>query len=213
MARCARSSCHGTRKNLQCCVHLTSQWSHATEAPDERRLAMSEARRFLQRLYNVFRPGSAESQLDRGQAKEQHRDARSLVWVEDLGRDIRYAVRALARTPGFAVAAVLTLAIGIGGSTAVFSLINAVLLRPLPVPNAERVVMVYMDASKFGSARGDVSPLVYGAWASQNGVFDALAASAEFGAVLQNNGEPLRISGRRVGRSLFDVLGAHALVG
>jgi len=208
---------------------------------------MSEARRFLQRLYNVFRPGSAGSQLDRelsthlalleddfirqempvdqaglagrrrfggvDQPKEQHRDARSFVWVEDLGRDIRYAVRALARTPGFAVAAVLTLAIGIGGSTAVFSLIEAVLLRPLPVPDADRVVMVYMDASKFGFARGDVSPVVYGAWASQNGVFDALAASAEFGAVLQNNGEPLRISGRRVGRSLFDVLGAHALVG
>ena len=208
---------------------------------------MSEARRFLQRLYNVFRPGSAGSQLDRelsthlalleddfirqempvdqaglagrrrfggvDQPKEQHRDARSFVWVEDLGRDIRYAVRALARTPGFAVAAVLTLAIGIGGSTAVFSLIEAVLLRPLPVPDADRVVMVYMDTSKFGFARGDVSPVVYGAWASQNGVFDALAASAEFGAVLQNNGEPLRISGRRVGRSLFDVLGAHALVG
>ena len=137
---------------------------------------MSEARRFLQRLHNLFRPGSAESQVERevsshlalledefsrqgmsaddarlaarrrfggvDQTKEQHRDARSFVWVEDLGRDIRYAVRALARTPGFAVAAVLTLAIGIGGSTAVFSLINAVLLRPLPVPNADRVVMV-----------------------------------------------------------------------
>src|SRR4029077_10804085 len=89
------------------------------------------------------------------QAKEQHRDARSFVWVEDLGRDVRYALRALARTPGFAVSAVLTLAIGIGGSTAVFSLINAVLLRPLPVPNADRVAMVYMDASKFGFPRGD----------------------------------------------------------
>ena len=208
---------------------------------------MSEARRFLQRLHNLFRPGSAESQVDRevsahlalledefirqgmsvdqarlaarrrfggvDQTKEQHRDARSFVWVEDLGRDIRYAVRALARTPGFAVAAVLTLAIGIGGSTAVFSLINAVLLRPLPVPNADRVVMVYNDASKFGFPRGDVSPVVYGAWASQNDAFDALAASAEFGAVLQNNSEPLRISGRRVTRSLFDVLGAHALIG
>ena len=208
---------------------------------------MSEARRFVQRLYYLFRPGSAESLLDRevsahlalledefirqgmsvdearlaarrrfggvDQTKEQHRDARSFVWVEDLARDIRYAVRALARTPGFAVAAVLTLAIGIGGSTAVFSLIDAVLLRPLPVPNADRVVMVYMDASKFGFPRGDVSPAVYGAWASQNDVFDALAASAEFGAVLQNNGEPLRINGRRVTRSLFDVLGAHALVG
>ena len=73
--------------------------------------------------------------------------------------------------------------------------------------------MVYMDASKFGFPRGDVAPLVYSAWASQNDVFDALAASAEFGAVLQNNNEPLRINGRRVTRSLFDVLGAHALVG
>ena len=208
---------------------------------------MSEARRFFQRLYYLFRPGSAESQLDRevsahlalledefirqgmsveearlaarrrfggvDQTKEQHRDARSFAWVEDLGRDIRYAVRTLAKSPGFTLAAILTLAIGIGGSTAVFSLIDAVLLRPLPVPNADRVVMVYMDASKFGFPRGDVSPAVYGAWTSQNDVFDALAASAEFGAVLQNNGEPLRINGRRVTRSLFDVLGAQALVG
>ena len=133
--------------------------------------------------------------------------------IEDLRRDCRYAVRTLAKSPAFTLAAILTLAIGIGGSTAVFSLIDAVLLRPLPVPNADRVVMVYMDASKFGFPRGDVAPAIYGAWVSQNDVFDALAASAEFGAVLQNNGEPLRVNGRRVTLSLFDVLGARALVG
>ena len=147
------------------------------------------------------------------QAKEQHRDARSFVWVEDLRRDVSYAVRNLARSPGFTLAAILTLAIGIGGSTAVFSLVDAVLLRPLPVPDADRVVMVYEDASKFGFPQNSVAPIVYGAWAAQNDVFEALAAETEFGAVLQNNGEPLRVPGRRVTRSLFDVLGAHALIG
>jgi putative ABC transport system permease protein len=147
------------------------------------------------------------------QAKEQQRDARSFVWIEDQKRDIRYAVRTLAKSPGFTLAAILTLAIGIGGSTAVFSLIDAVLLRPLPVPNADRVVMLYEDASKFGFPESAVAPIVYGAWAGQNDVFEALAAVTEFGAVLQNHGEPLRVGGRRVTRSLFDVLGAHALIG
>jgi hypothetical protein len=70
------------------------------------------------------------------QTKEAQRDARSFVWLEDLRRDIRHTARMLARTPGFTIAAVLTLAIGIGGSTAVFSLIDAVLLRPLPFRDA-----------------------------------------------------------------------------
>jgi putative ABC transport system permease protein len=139
------------------------------------------------------------------------RDTRAMI--EDLNRDLRYAVRTLARTPAFTVAAVLTLAIGIGGSTAVFSLIDAVLLRRLPFPDADRLVMLYEDNSKSGFPRDAVAPVTYDAWASSNDVFDAMAAVTEFGAVLQNNGEPYRINGRRVTRSLFDVLGARAAIG
>jgi putative ABC transport system permease protein len=140
---------------------------------------------------------------------------REFVWmlIEDLRRDLRYAVRTLARTPVFTAAAVLTLAVGIGGTTAVFSLIDAVLLRRLPFAQPDRLAMIYEDAAQFGFPRGDVSPITYDSWSRLDDVFDSTAAVADFATVLVNNGEPLRVTGRRVTSSFFDVLGAHALVG
>jgi putative ABC transport system permease protein len=141
------------------------------------------------------------------------RDARSFIWIDDLRRDVRYALRTLARTPVFTVAAILTLAIGIGGTTAVFSLIDAVLLGRLPFPAADRVVVLYEDGSKFGFPQSDVAPVVYRDWSELNDVFDTTAAVTEFSAVIVNNGEPLRLSGRRVTSSFFEVLGTPPLVG
>jgi putative ABC transport system permease protein len=77
------------------------------------------------------------------QAKDRHRDARSFVWLDDARRDLQYAVRSLRRTPGFASVAVATLAIGIGATTAIFSVVQAVLLRPLPFPHADQIVELY----------------------------------------------------------------------
>jgi hypothetical protein len=76
------------------------------------------------------------------QAKELQRDARMFRWINDLPRDAAYAVRSLRRSPAFTVAAVLTLAIGIGATTAIFSVINRVLLQPLPFPDGDRLVLV-----------------------------------------------------------------------
>src|SRR5215471_16985717 len=76
------------------------------------------------------------------QTKELHRDARSLGWIHDLKRDVRYALRSLATSPGFTVAVVLILAIGIGANTAMFSVVNGVVLKPLGYPDDDRIVRV-----------------------------------------------------------------------
>src|SRR5690348_4254669 len=89
-------------------------------------------------------------------AQDLHRDARSFVWLDDLRRDLAHGARALARNPGFSAAGVLTLALGIGASTAIFSVVSAVLLRSLPYVDADRLVNVYVvDTSDpvFGGAR------------------------------------------------------------
>ena len=147
------------------------------------------------------------------QTREMHRDARSFPWLEDVVRDLRYASRTLLRTPAFTVAAVLTLAIGIGGSTAVFSLFNAVLLRPLPFPDAGRLMLVFEENTKHGFPTDAVRPRNYAAWAAENDVFTSLAATTDLGVVVGGDGEPERLVGRRVTRSFFGVLGAQPLLG
>ena len=147
------------------------------------------------------------------QTKEIHRDARSLAWLDDIRRDLSYAARTLSRAPGFTSAAVLTLGLGIGGTTAVFSVFNAVLLRPLPFPSAERIAVVFEENARSGFPRDAVRPRSYAAWAADNDVFESLAAVTEYGAVLGGGTEPERIAARRVTRSFFEVLGTPLLHG
>jgi predicted permease len=146
-------------------------------------------------------------------ARELQREARSFIWLEDARRDVHYAARALARTPTFTAAAILTLAIGIGGGTAVFSLFRAVLLRPLPFPDPDRLVLVFEENATAGFARDAVRPRSYAAWAADNEVFESVAALTEYGAVLRGGGEPERIAGRRVTSAFFSVLDTEPLFG
>ena len=145
--------------------------------------------------------------------RDAHRDARSLMWIEDVARDLQYAKRTLLRSPGFTVAAVLTLGIAVGGATAVFSLLDAVLLRPLPFPDADHLVLLYEENSRAGFARDAVRPRTYAAWKGQNEVLESVAAVADYSPVLSLRGQPERISARRVTASFFDVLQSEPVLG
>ncbi len=130
-----------------------------------------------------------------------------------LINDIKYAVRQLHKKPGFTVVAVLILALGIGANTALFSLIQGVLLSPLPFENPESLVMVQKSIIGHGPA-GSCSGPDYLDWAEQNTVFDGLAA-ADIGYRLNltGQGEPLALTGARVSTNFIDTLGARVALG
>src|ERR1035441_8148712 len=85
------------------------------------------------------------------QAKELHREERSVLWLEQTIQDMHYACRSLLKTPGFTTIAILTLALGIGANIAIFSVVNAVLLRPLPFQHPEQLVRVFDDLNGAGA--------------------------------------------------------------
>jgi predicted permease len=133
--------------------------------------------------------------------------------METLWQDLRYGFRTLARNPGFSVIAVVSLALGIGANTAIFSVVNAVLLKPLPFTEPERLVMVWEDASAIGFPRGDVAPANYGDWKSQNQAFDDMAALNWKNFNLTGDGEPERILAHGVTTNFFPLLGIQPVIG
>ncbi|HEY4285315.1 MAG TPA: ABC transporter permease, partial [Chthoniobacterales bacterium] len=131
----------------------------------------------------------------------------------DLLQDLRFGMRMLLKNPGFTVIAVIALALGIGANTAIFSVVNAVLLRPLPYKNPERLVMVWEDNSKQGFPRDTPAAPNYLDWRDQNHVFEGMAAMVDISVNLTGTGEPERIDGRRVSASLFELLGVQPQLG
>src|SRR6267143_4550362 len=113
--------------------------------------------------------------------------------MDTLLQDLRYAVRMLGAKAGFTATAVATLAIGIGGSTAIFSLVNAVLLGALPFRDSERLFMVWEDAAEAGFPRNNVAPGNYAGLSAQNQVFEGLAAVTDVAFNLTSGGEPLKV--------------------
>ena len=105
--------------------------------------------------------------------------------MESLLKDIRYGIRALLKNPGFTAVAVLTLALGIGANAAIFSVVNAVLLRPLKFRDPDRLVIVWEEASFAGFPRNTPAPGTYADWKSQNSSFEDMALGAQGGDVLR----------------------------
>jgi predicted permease len=137
-------------------------------------------------------------------AAERYYESRRPVWLIDLGRDVRHGLRLLARHPGFTLVAVLTLALGIGANTAIFSLVNSVMLRPLPVREPGRLAIVG------GIGRG------FPAWEQlrgQAGCFESVAAWGSSQFDLSSGGETRWVDGLWASGSFFDTLGVPAAIG
>ena len=133
--------------------------------------------------------------------------------METLLQDLRYTVRVLLKKPAFTAIVVLALAIGIGANTAIFSVVNAILLRPLPYKNFDRISMIWMDNPKLGVAEDWHSYPNYLDYKQQNQVYEDMAAFNDRSFNLTGVGDPVRILGAWNTASLFSVLGVEPLMG
>jgi len=144
---------------------------------------------------------------------KEYRDTRSVKFIETFVRDVRYGLRMLSTNPGFSVVAILTLALGIGANTAIFSVINSVLLRPLPYSDPAALVMVWENNSQHPNPHNTVSPPDFLDWASRNSVFSGLAATFDQTANLTGNGAPQEVVLQNVSVNFFSVLGVNPILG
>src|SRR5688572_3464861 len=133
--------------------------------------------------------------------------------MRDLYQDLRYALRVLTKNPGFTAVAVIALALGIGANTAIFSVVNTVLLRPLPFKDPEQLVMVFEDSRAHGFPRDTPTAANYIDWRDQNQVFEGMGAIAGVSLNLTGVGDPERLVGYRVSVSLFPMLGVSPQLG
>lgn len=127
--------------------------------------------------------------------------------------DVRYALRMLAKSPGFTAVAVITLALGIGANTAIFSVVNAVLIRPLPYPNANRLVMIWEKRLPDGEQQNVTSPATFLNWRERGTVFEQTAACFNGTTILTGGATPERLAVQSVSPNLFSMLGANAALG
>ena len=147
--------------------------------------------------------------------REAHREAPGVRWLEDALADVRHALRAYRRRPVLAGAAVLTLAVGIGANTAIFSAVNAVLLRPLPYPDADRLVSIGEDNPQYGWHHGQAAPANMLDWRDQVPGFAEVAGYVDYSTTvtLTGEGEPRLLTSAEVTGDLFSVLGVDAQIG
>jgi putative ABC transport system permease protein len=148
------------------------------------------------------------------QAKEHVRGSRHGAWLDVAGRDIRYGLRQIRRNPAFSAIAIATLALGIGGMTAMFSAFDAVLIRPLPYTDADRLVMIWDAMGETDvTTKHNSTPWEWIEWRRLNTVFTDLAATQPSDATISDEAEPEQIPGRKVTWTFWSVLGVQPLLG
>src|SRR2546423_508285 len=154
--------------------------------------------------------------LERGSLEVTKEVVRSAGWesfVETLWQDLRFASRMLRKNPGFTAVAVLTLALGIGANTAIFSVVNGVLLKPLPFPESDRLVEVMRGLKSGNDETVEASKFIF--WQQHSRVFEAMAAFDIFGTGfnLASGGQPEHVTGMRVSADFFRVLAVPLPIG
>ena len=145
-------------------------------------------------------------------ARQHEDDSNGTMTMTTMGRDLRYALRSFQRTPGFTFVAVLTLALGIGATTTMFSVLDGVVLRPLPYDDPASLVMIGSTSRRFPGL-APVSPADFNDWRERNTTFSQMIASEGWTLDLTDTERPARISSAAVSGGFFDMLGAVAVPG
>jgi predicted permease len=143
--------------------------------------------------------------------KENCREQRSGFWLETLITDVRYGIRMMLRTPAFTIVAILTLALGIGANTAIFSVVNGVLLNPLPFPQPEQLVT--LSESKPNFATGSISYLNFRDWQHNNHTFSSMAISRPISFSFTGTGEAEQLQAELLSSDYFSLLGVKPVIG
>ncbi|MGC2162127.1 MAG: permease prefix domain 1-containing protein, partial [Silvibacterium sp.] len=146
------------------------------------------------------------------QVKEDCREARGTSLLESTLQDVRYAARQLWANPTFAIVIILTLALSIGANSAIFSVIDGVLIKPLPYPQANRIVKIFLSSSRY--PKFPLNPFDFRDYRARSKSFDALAAYTRKDLQLSGgSAEPVRLNGFQITSGYFRVLGLHPELG
>ncbi len=181
----------------------------------DRRLAEEIAFHIEQQTAKNIRAGMTPAEAERAarlqfggvqQVREAARDQMRGVWLRDLARDLRIACRGLARVPSFSITAILTIALGIGSAVAMFTVVEGVLLRPLPYPDAGRIVQLF-QIGETGARGSNVSEPNFLDWQAQTRGFAAMAVTASRTRTVIGAGEPQSVRVAAVSAGFFDVMG------
>ncbi|MBV8809135.1 MAG: ABC transporter permease, partial [Acidobacteriaceae bacterium] len=148
---------------------------------------------------------------NRVRVREESHNVKLFGWLESTAQDVLYGFRTLRKSPSFAAASILTLALGIGANTAIFSVVSAVLLNPLPYPQPDRLVCLFEEIPNFKN--GSISYPNFLDWQRMNRSFSAIAAFGSTAYNLSGEGEPGHLQGEMISAGFFEILGVKPVIG